>query len=228
MMSGDIAKQKNQCLRTECGLLISHTNAKMSIIILERVNIAANALIAEQAAAARMLLASQALAQCRAENNPYTPGNNPLGLGRQQMYGPDPCLDQERDLASATAEHQAAQQAAQIANAPAQSSTTAAPAVQMSDTWESSELFDPVILNVELEPSLQCMWSPTALEDVMETLAVQMDLEQAGSEVWEEMEIVWQNMVSLIHWDPDSPTKPRKGFVLKPRNSGWMNHWAPE
>lgn len=228
MMSGDTVKLKNQCLETVCGLYISNTNVKMNITILELVNIAANARIAEQAAEARMLLASQALAQCRAENNPYLPGNNPLGLGRQHMYGPDPCLDQERDLASATAEHQAAQQAAQIANAPAQSSTAAAPAVQMSDTWDPSELFDPVILNVDMSPSLQCMWSPTAVEDVMESLAVAMDLEQAGNEVWEEMEVVWNNMFSLIHWDPDHPTKPRKGFVLKPKNSGWMNHWVPE
>lgn len=201
----------------------------MSIIVVERVNIAVNAVIAEQAAAARLLMASQALAACREQNNPYLPRNFPLGPPRSLMYGPDPCSAEEEALAGATAAHQEAQQAAQIANAPAAAAVQVAPAVQMSDTWDSSELFDPTTMNVEIPHQLDSMWSPTSIEDVMEMIALQMEVDE-GLNVSsdEEMEIIYTNMIALIHWSPAYKTHKRKGAQVHLKNNEWIGTWLPK
>lgn len=220
--------QKKPCLKIECGNSHLTITAKMNSILLERLNIAANALIAEQAAAARLLLASQALADCRERTNPYLPGNNPLGAPRNVMYCPDPCQEEEEALRGATQEHQAAQQAAQVSAAPDPAAATAAAAVQMSNTWEPSEFFDPVIMNADV-PSLESMWSPTSLEDVMEALAVQMEVESLGGDMEEEMEIVRKNMTALLMWSPSHPTKARKKrYALTLNNAEWVGLWVPE
>lgn len=203
---------------------------KMLITFLERVNIAANAVIAEQAAAARLLLASQALAQCREENNPFLP-SNPFGPSLSQRWGPDPCLEQEKELAGATTAHQEAAAAAQISNAPASQNLAAAPGTQLSNTWEPSELFEGTLQNTDY-PQLQSMWSPTSVEDVLEMIAVQMEADQVGEMMWEEMgeelDRLRRNMTALLCWDISHQTVRRRlRLRLTLTNTTWIGSWSP-
>ncbi|TRZ05897.1 hypothetical protein HGM15179_021209 [Zosterops borbonicus] len=177
---------------------IKKTDSKRNTICIqgpsntERLNSAVNAVIAEQAAAARVLLASQALAECRQQNNPYLPGASLFGPTRSQMYGPDPCLEQEKELAEA----QAAKAAAQISNAPTEQNTAVAPAIQLADTWDSSELFQPDTMNVDL-PELESMWSPTSVEEILDMIAGNLGEEGGEDEELERLmaavEIIGEN-----------------------------------
>nr|WOP79080.1 nonstructural protein 2 [Canary chaphamaparvovirus 2] len=190
-------------------------------------NIAANAAFAKEAAAGRLLAAQQAYARCREQNNPYLPGNSLFGPTRTQMWGPDPCEAEMQELAGATTANQAAAELAQIQAAPTPQNLASAVAVQLADTWDSSELFDPVLMNVDLE-AVQNMWSPTSIENVMEMIAVEMDLERASESDLEDMEIIYQNLIALIHWDPGYPTKPTKTrLVLSPKKQKWIGRWMP-
>lgn len=189
---------------------------------------AANAAIVEQAAAARLLLASQALAQCRAENNPFAPSNI-FGPSRAQMWGPDPCLEQEKELAGATVDHQAAQAAAQIANAPTAQNLAAQPGTQLSNTWEPSELFDEVLQNTDY-PEMESLWSPTSVEDVMEMIAAQMELENQDQweQAGEELDKFRKNMQALLMWSPDHQTHILNNRLkLKLKNQHWIGMWLP-
>lgn len=223
MISGVFAKLKNKCLKTECGYLISSITAVTNFMFLERVNLAVNAAIVQEAAAARALLAAQALADCRAENNPFLPGSI-LGPSRAAMWGPDPCLEQEKELADA----QAAQRAAQISSAPTEQNLAAGPAAEFSNTWDPSELFQPETMNVDI-PQLESAWSPTSLEDILEMIAVQMDVDQDEglSEALEgEIEKIRKNMIAAQMWDPGHKTFKRpKRYQLVLKDNGWAGHW---
>lgn len=228
MNYGDSVNKKNLCLEIESGS--SHLLMFLKIVLsfLERANMAANAVIVEQAAAARLLLASQALAKCREENNPFSPSNI-FGPSRAQMWGPDPCLQQEKELAGATVDHQAAQSAAQIANAPTAQNLAAQPGTQLSNTWEPSELFDEVLQNTNY-PELQSPWSPTSVENVMEMIAVEMELEdqEAWEQAGEELDKYRKNMLALHMWLPNHQTYVlSKPLSLKLKNQRWIGMWLP-
>ncbi|AHF54688.1 NP [turkey parvovirus 2] len=203
-------------------------------MFVELVNIAANAVIAQQAAAARLLMASQALAECREQNNPYLPGNSLFGPTRAQMWGPDPCEQQEQDLASATADHQASVQLAQKSSAPTPQDIQSAPQPQLSSTWSTE--YDPSIPLTEFlvpSPALMSEWSPTSLQEVLDMLAIEMEDISSGSstssEVQEAMEVVQENMMCFLLWDPwDIPPKKRKRYRFQPKNASWIGKWVPE
>lgn len=208
-------------------------NAKIVCIPLERANIAANALIAQQAAAARLLMASQALAECREQNNPYLPGNSLFGPTRTQMWGPDPCQTQMKELAGATTAHQDAVALAQRSAAPTAQDLAAAPAPQLSETFSAGS--DPAIPETELvppSPALSNMWSPDTVLEIMNMLAEQMEIDQPGStsssDMEEEMELIYSNMVAFLSWDCwEKPKRRRKRFVYQPNNQDWIGRWIP-
>lgn len=200
----------------------------MSHSFSERLNQAANAAFAKEAAAGRLLAAQQAYARCREENNPYLPGNSLFGPTRAQMWGPDPCQEQMNELAGATRENEQAAQLAQIQAAPTPQNIASAAAVQLADTWDNSELLDPVIMNVDLE-AVQNMWSPSSIEETMEAILMDLDLNVLSDEEMEDLDRIHQNMIALIHWDPGYPTKPTKvRLQLLPKKKGWIGSWMPK
>ncbi|UOH27066.1 nonstructural protein 2 [Galliform chaphamaparvovirus 13] len=208
----------------------------MLLMSLELVNLAANAVIAKQAAAARLALASQSLAQCREQTNPYLPGNSgPFGPTRAQLYGPDPCLEQEKELAAATTAHQDAVALAQRSAAPTPQDLQSAPAPQLSSTWDVNDT-DPGIPISEFlvpVPMLNNSWSPDSLDDVLAAIAMELEEIAPGStsdsEVEEQMEIIRENMVSFLLWSPwDRKPRKRKPFQYRPNNKDWIGRWVPE
>lgn len=202
----------------------------------ERANIAANALVVQQAAAARLLMSAQALAECREQTNPYLPGNmGLLGPTRQQMWGPDPCATQEKDLADATAQNVAAQQAAQIQNAPNMQDLQVAPAPQLVQTYDPLDPLRPDIPETEMivpSPQMSMTWSPTSLLEVMDALAAEMEARSPAnsltSEDLEELFRIHMNLIALCHWDCGYPThKRKKRYQYLPDNQDWIGKWLP-
>ncbi|QZW33716.1 nonstructural protein 2 [Psittacine chaphamaparvovirus 2] len=184
-----------------------------------------------------MLMAAQALADCRRETNPYLPQNSgPFGPSRAQMYGPDPCAEQEKELAGATTDHQAAAAAAQISAAPTSQDLSAAPAPQLSDTYSAlSADIDPAVPiteNIVPSPALSNMWSPTTVLQVMDAIAEAMEAEAAAN-AWqnadtsEEMEIIYQNCMALMHWLPRAPARARARYKFQPKNDNWIGKFLP-
>nr|WOX03044.1 nonstructural protein 2 [Psittaciform chaphamaparvovirus 5] len=236
MIFGDSVHKKKKCFVIDHGYFNGHSNAKIFHIFAERVNIAANAIIAQQAAAARLLLASQSLAKCREETNPYLPGNRgPFGPSRQQIWGPDPCATQEKELAGATTDHMAATALAQHSAAPTAQDVQAAPAPQLSEAWVGEPLLDPAIPESEVQvpsPALSNDWSPTTLLQVMDMIAEQMEADEAGSTaseaMEEELELVFQNMYLFLSWDAwKRPKRSRRPFQYLPNNADWIGSWLP-
>ncbi|UOH27046.1 nonstructural protein 2 [Galliform chaphamaparvovirus 9] len=197
---------------------------------------AANAVIAREAAAARLLMASQSLAQCREQNNPFLPGNmGPFGPNiRQLMYAPDPCEEQEKELAGATTAHQDAVALAQRSAAPTVQDLQSAPAPQLSSSWDVNNL-DPGIPITEFlvpAPSLESSWSPTDLDMVMEMIQMELDQIAPGSptdeEMIEQLDQIRHNLVLFLMWSPwDTPPKKRKPFQYQPKNEGWIGSYLP-
>ncbi|QGJ83205.1 nonstructural protein 2 [Peafowl parvovirus 2] len=179
-------------------------------------------------------MASQSLAQCREQTNPYLPGNSLFGPTRQMMYGPDPCETQEKELAGATTAHLEAVALAQRSAAPTAQDVQAAPAPQLSSTFDPPDI-DPAIPPTEQvipSPDLNNMWSPDTLQEIMDMIAEEMEIIQPGStsssEAEEQMEIVWDQMVTFLHWVPRfHPRKRKPGFQYLPKNQDWIGKWVP-
>nr|WOX03039.1 nonstructural protein 2 [Psittaciform chaphamaparvovirus 4] len=235
---------RNLCLEIECGFMNSNTNVKINPLHAERANIAANAVIAKQAAAARLLMASQALSKCRAETNPYLPGNSgPFGPTRQQLWGPDPCQEQMDELKGATTENAAAVAAAQRSNAPTAQDVQAAPAPQLSDAWVGQPMLDPAIPETEMivpSPGQDNDWSPTTVLEVMEMLAAALPDEQEEMEtgeggstsssqsIWSELDLIFENMIAYQSWDSwKPPIRVRARYQYLPNNAAWIGSWLP-
>ncbi|UOH27038.1 nonstructural protein 2 [Galliform chaphamaparvovirus 7] len=211
--------------------------ARINLTPLELVNIAANAVIAQQAAAARLLMASQALAECRQQNNPYLPEN--MGIFgpnvRQLMYAPDPCETQEKELAGATTAHAEAVALAQRSNAPTAQDLQAAPAPQLSSSFDINDT-NPAIPDVEFitpSPSLENMWSPTSLDEVMAMIAEELERQSPGStsssDIMEQLNIIEENIVCFLSWNPwDKQAKKRKRYQYLPKNEGWIGSYLPK
>lgn len=225
---------KRKCLEIECGYLNSITK-HLVIIILELVNAAANALIAKQAAAARLLTASQALQACREENNPYSPSSF-FTAPRTAMWAPDPCLEQEKELAAATIQNKAAQSSAQVSNAPAAAALEVAPAPQLSSTSDGlSPYMQPEIPITEFmvpSPAQSNMWSPDSILDVMDQIMEEMEALSPGSTSSSEsiqapLQILYDMMVAFLHWMPKKAKRPKQHLVYNPRNQDWIGRWGP-
>nr|WPD49020.1 MAG: nonstructural protein 2 [Protoparvovirus sp.] len=213
----------------ECGFFHGENKYKIHIISLELANIAANAVIAKQAAEAKLLLTAQALTQCRQETNPFLPGNTLLGPSRAHMWAPDPCLQQEQDHAEASLA------LAQITNKPTQANIGAQPAPQLSDTLNPNIPADPLMMtpeNVVQSPSLQSQWSPSSIENTMNEIWDQM-MEIAPPEISDQeiMEVLGQihHMIIIVGaWLPHMGPVTNLKFTLDPKNKDWINHWAPK
>lgn len=191
-------------------------------IFVERVNIAANALIAKQAADAKLLLAAQQLAECREQTNPWLPGNSPFGPPQRAMWAPDPCAEQVEAVREAETLQQAAAALTRPSPATGTQDLTQQPVAQLSQTNISDILYDPTQTEAEFAPNLENWWSPTSIEDVMIRLAEEMG--GMGEEDEEEMELVYNNLVTLIHWSWQGPPKrKRKKYKLNLENVKWTS-----
>nr|WDQ28112.1 nonstructural protein 2 [Bird parvovirus] len=179
-------------------------------------------------------MASQNLARCREENNPYLPGRNPFGVPPRLMWAQDPCETQEKELAGATTAHAEAVAAAQISNAPTAQDLPSAPAPQLSDSWDIAAT-NPVIPETEFQvpsPNQQNNWSPTTVLEVLDMIAAEMEIQEAGSssssEVQEEMEIILDNMTAFQAWWAWGPVKrTRARYQYNPKNANWIGKWLP-
>lgn len=199
------------------------------IIILDVANAAANAVIAQQAAAARLALASQAYATCREQTNPYLPGNAGLfGPSRAQMWGQDPCQEQEQELIEA---QEAARALSQVAGEPQAAQTPPAP--QLSQTADP-QLPDPAIPESEFhvqDPTLENMWSPDTVLEVMDMIAAAMEEERPGSseseEAIQELEQMYHRMVAFLSWNWMECQAPKKRLKFNPKNQEWIKKWLP-
>nr|WPD49026.1 MAG: nonstructural protein 2 [Protoparvovirus sp.] len=216
--------------KIECLYSIATMLYKTVTIILERANRAVNAVIAQQAAAARMMMASQALQTCREQNNPYLPGNSLFGPTLSTRWGPDPCLTQEKELAAATTAHEEAQATAQISAAPTPQSPHAALAPQLSSTFDLGDELNPAVPVTEFitpDPSLNNMWSPKSIEDVMIAIAAEME-QQTGTIDEDELERLHKNVTILYSWIPQKGVHRKKRYKFEPNNLNWIGVWVPK
>nr|WQF62314.1 MAG: nonstructural protein [Pigeon-associated parvo-like virus] len=228
MLHGAFARQKKQCSKIVCFYTNSNTKLNLPIILLDHANAAVNAVIAQEAAAARQAMAAQALAECRQQNNPYLPGNSGiLGPNRAQMYGPDPCESQKEALAEAS------QALAQINAPPTAAAPQAAAAPQLSETDDMQiELLNPAIPETEgivPDPALSNMWSPQSIEDTMMRIAEELEKQgQIGDQEMEQLDEIASNMTYLLsYWCWEKPKRQRKRYQFLPKNQGWLGKWAP-
>nr|WDQ28117.1 nonstructural protein 2 [Bird parvovirus] len=177
-----------------------------------------------------MLLAAQSLERCRQETNPFLPQNYPLGPPRNLMFLPDPCLTQEKELATATQEHQAAVQASQRSNAPTPAAQAAAPAPILSETFDSAAAYDPMVPETEYHPhspALSNTWSPDTILEIMDMLAEQMEIE--NPQIQEQLGMIFDDLQNLTQWDcwGKPKHKKRKPYFLIPKNDDWVGRWVP-
>ncbi|UOH27034.1 nonstructural protein 2 [Galliform chaphamaparvovirus 6] len=218
-------------LKTECTFSILIMMLLILLTVLELLNSAANAAFARSAAAARLVTASQQLQQCREDNNPWL--TSPFGPPRAAMWAPDPCWDQEKELAEATIANQEAISQMQRSGQPTQADLGSAPAPQLTDTLDIANQ-DPAIPITELvvpSPDSQNTWSPDTVLEILDLIADEMEVESPGStqreDVMEVLETLYINIVVFLSWD--SWGHPRKGtkIVYKPNNQDWINKWMP-
>lgn len=197
---------------------------------------AANAVIAKQAAAARLLLVADQLAKCREENNPY----NWLGQPTPQaMWGPDPCEELEREKANLenilAGEKSLPQAAAQSAsNAPNAENLAAAPAPQLATAYDPVGNTDPAIPESEFSDSggsLQNVWSPITIDSLMEEIFGQVDWDQLEEEmqqaVFMELGEIEDNVIQSRKWYAWAPGKKQKKLKFMPDSLAWVGKWAP-
>lgn len=187
---------------------------------------AVNAAIVKQAAAARLAMASQALRECREQNNPFLPGNSLFGPTRTQMWGPDPCQTQEKDLA------EAAQAAAQISAAPTLQNQEVNPAPELSITSTDHE-GSQIPEFQTLDPTVQNMWSPDSVLEVMDQIVAELDgispessspsesIQQELAEVQQDMELV----TMFLCWG--KPPAKRRRYQFLPKSAKWLGRFLP-
>lgn len=205
---------------------------------------AANAVAARDAAAARFLLSSEALAKCREDNNPY----NQWGLGFQGLEptwavdAPDPCREAwkaatsdyyalqsaEKTLAGATTTSIDAAQASQRSNAPSSQDLASAPAPQLATSGDPVGITDPAIPISEYtvpEEGMECSWSPSSIEAVMEQILEEMEAEpsERSLAVLEEIESNMRAAGMWWSWNRGRST----GIKWRPKNQGWVGRWIP-
>lgn len=191
----------------------------------ERMNIAANAIIAKEAEAARLLLATQALQKCIQQNDPRGPGNTWLGIVPQQaQWAPDPCQN-ERDTVA-----QMQEQTAADSNVPALQNLQAAPAPQLATTQDPVPAQDPMIPESEFtapDPGINNMFSPQ-LPGNLEA----MILGELGEDVDQEMRDQVQDLLNATRvvrmWCPwGGPGTWNLKLIYKPKNERWLGKWIP-
>lgn len=192
----------------------------------ERVQQAADAVLASSVGAARLALVAQQLADCRQANNPrsqWLPGMVP----QQAMWAADPCLPLENELASLQTE------AAGEKEVPA-GNLGAAVAPQLATEGDPVPNMDPAIPAQEFtagEPGASNRWAETwGPEDLLEMIIEEMGDRPLTSEEMEDLESILE-MTQVVHlWCPwGGPGTKNLKWKMKynPRNQGWLGKWAP-
>ena len=199
----------------------------MVFFILELLNQAANAAIADNVGAGRLLLASQQLQECRVNNNPYKnswfPGLAPNSL----QWAPDPCAKEQEAVDNLM------KQSAAEGNQVATQQLGGAPAPQLAVAVDPVPNTDPAIpMNeyVTPQPGAQNNWSPIVPEDVMEMILDQYPEDQEPPEDMMLDEIL-DGMYKYMLWCPwgEPGRKNAKWkFIYKPLNSNWVGNWVPK
>nr|WPD49017.1 MAG: nonstructural protein 2 [Protoparvovirus sp.] len=139
------------------------------------------------------------------------------------MWAPDPCQTQMKELAEL---QEVEKQLAQTASPPTASVPAAAP--QLSDTYDLADLMDPAIPETEFQPadpSLNNMWSPNSIENIMQEIWEEMEARGGGSD--EEMETLLHNITVFLHWVPERGCKRRTKLKYNPNNKRWIGIWVP-
>lgn len=177
-------------------------------------------------------MTTQQLQACREQNPAYTWLGTPT---RQAMWGPDPCQAEVDAVRGATVEDQAAQQAAQIAQAPTSQDLASAPAPQLSSSYDPVGNTDPAIPDSEgiiPNPDLTNLWSPMDVDDVL--LRILEDAEMEGSEEWL-LRMIWlledleADLRATGKWTPWG-SKPKAKWLnikLNPKNEKWVGKFQP-
>ncbi|UOH27026.1 nonstructural protein 2 [Chaphamaparvovirus galliform4] len=198
----------------------------MVYLFVELLNQAANAAIASNVAAGRLLLASQQLQECREANNPYKnswiPGLAPANL----QWAPDPCAEQEEALQNLM------KQGAAEGNQVATQQLGGAPAPQLAVAMDPVPNTDPSIPMNEFVtpvPGAQNQWSPLVPDDVLEMI---VDNYPEGEEPEEMMlDQILDGMLKYQMWCPwgePGRKNARWKFIYKPINSRWVGNWTPK
>lgn len=207
-------------------------------ILVELVNIAANAAFVKQVEAARVLMTGNQLAKCREDNNPYKGWLSGLGAQRT-MFLPDPCAQEAKDhaeaLKGATVNDLPAQQASANSNAPTAQDLAAAPAPQLSTAYDPVGNTDPAIPESEFEvpsPGMQSLWSPSSLEEIMEEIWDDMEWEKMQEsmqvEVMKILDEVEENArLARLWWCWGKPETHSHRLKFLPPNGNWVGKWAP-
>lgn len=214
----------------------SNTHATTLITPLDVLQAAANAAIAKDAAAAKVLLQQQQLQECREANNPFVPELNLFGPPRNLMFAPDPCQTQMRDLATAQEELEAAEaHLSELSGAPTPGVPQAALAPELTQTVVTENIGDPMITATESttpDPYAITMWTPTSLEQTLdniweEMMSLDIPIPPPPEEMETEMERLRGNLVCLYAWVPKKGTKLKSKFTYRPKNLAWINKWVP-
>lgn len=192
--------------------------------ILDRVQNAANAALVSSAAAARLGLAAQQLAECREKNNPrslWLPGMVP----QQAQWAPDPCQEEENTLESL-------QRDAGGGKVVPAGNLGAAVAPQLATSQDPTPATDPAIPMSEFvapAPGASNMWTDTmTVREFMEI--IMQDLPSPTDEELMQLDEIL-NRVRVVHlWCPwgGPPVHNLKWKMeYKPKNQDWIGHWLP-
>lgn len=245
MHPGDFVHMKNLCSEIGCLSLIGSMIHPLLFWFIETAARLAAAVAAKEAAAARLILASNQLAECRENNNPYNWMGQPT---RAAMFGPDPCLEQERErheadqavqaadqrIAGATTSDIAAIQAGAASNAPSVQDLASAPAPQLATGYDPVGITDPSIPLSEYSvpsPGMQSLWSPLSIDAVMEMILDEMEWEKVEEEVRQKVLVILDGLVENMDnfgkwWSWGKGPKSLK-IKFKPKNQKWIGMWSP-
>nr|WPV87711.1 nonstructural protein 2 NS2 [Chaphamaparvovirus anseriform 9] len=194
---------------------------RMVCLILDALSQAVNAVIANSVEAGRILLASQQLAECRAQNNPYQNVWMP-GLGIQNLqWAADPCQKEQEAV------DQLQQQAAAAGNQVATQQLGGAPAPQLATSVDPTPNTDPAIPMNEYIPAqgAQNAWSPLELNEIME-----MIVQEAGDVEIDDMDLdeILNKMLYYKLWCPwGLPGTHNLKWKYQPKNPKWISQWLP-
>lgn len=225
LLCGTGVLHKKQCLKIVCGVLISDIVCLMVNLFLEQLNGAVNAVIADSAGAARLLLAAQQLNQCLENANPHSPRNQwiPGMINQNLQWAPNPCQPEQEAVDQLT------QQSAVEGNQTATQQLGGAPAPQLATAGDPVPSQDPAIPASEFEPGnpgASSPWEPVLPEDVMMMLADR--LEDLEDQDMIDLDNILDSMKYYQLWCPwGGPSVKNLKWTYKPKNRNWLGKWTP-
>nr|QMI57804.1 nucleoprotein [Pacific black duck chaphamaparvovirus] len=231
MIFGDGVKVKKKCSSIECGFSNLNITYPMVNLILERANRIANAAIAANSQAARLLLAAQQLDECIQRNDPRAPGNSwlPGVVNPNNQWGPDPC-GKERETLESMQQSIAGEKVAALQN------LGAAVAPQLAHPQEPTPNTDPAVPASEYvvpDPGQDNPFMAMSHDEIMELIeqgaqqAIE-DFQTHLAEIAEAMDTIYGATRKVILWCPwGGPPVRNLKWQYKPKNDSWLNKWAP-